>query len=878
MSSQCKARKRLLARMSCINLHFNRPPFPHLPARPGHNWQLIDDIDAPHLSFALLASGVVSVPAQHAQSDSADCPATIPYPSLESAPSQSSSVQAMQPQAVALHESLHKAASRLLAERNAASGNLQTAAHFSKSFSAPCLHEADDDPINPSSPPRIPQSTHSPDPDLPKACHPKRTVKQAIARASTPRHSVHNLPHRCNAWAATPPAKARPAARMPPPVPPAPLQVLMHPPAQRWDNNNTFKPTPLAPPTPRPAPRSLALRRAQLPPCKSTAPPRPQVPPIQQAKAPQAPRLASAPTVHSFHAVSTTRASQAQRKERALTRFIALLVIAGTASEIYTSFHNKPTFNDHSRQCIAKNSASTLDRYIKCVEHFTDYLAMWGSSMAACDWPCIADYLHSAKQSKLWDRACHQAPPTMCIKALRWFARQAQIPNLSTAMFQPLISAYLVRDGPRDRREAMLLPMACVVSWEHCICRKLGSTSLRLWLGAALLCVHASLRWGDAQRIDWSSLDLTSTALRGTCYATKTTSDGQPWAVHWRGFTGRDPSTSWVIHWLHILHGYLTENPRSKPDFMFMQCSLDGPLPALASPSSYHHSLRCLRWACAAPWLCAPPILTSTEALSLALHSLKSCLLAAAAQRELLKEHRLQHGHHRDSAALYSRDDTIASLRIQRQIRTALWQGWQPQRSQARGGQAPVPEPPFHIHTGECQPCLTQSDLQDPQLARFISRHETLPRAPPCLPQTGSSSPEPLSDNSLLQASAEDPEAAEVERAALHLQLESSSEPEGPASPVASQPSSAESEDVAELSLQGTGVRNGGWACTHCITPASWQAYRSTPPKERNVFIVKTACGVQLRRCAFLTQLSTATSLCGRAACKSARASENAGT
>ena len=82
--------------------------------------------------------------------------------------------------------------------------------------------------------------------------------------------------------------------------------------------------------------------------------------------------------------------------------------------------------------------------------------------------------------------------------------------------------------------------------------------------------------------------------------------------------------------------------------------------PAHALPSSYHHSLRVLRWACTAPWL--PPsqqLLHHAESLSLTLRSLKSCLLATAAQRELLKENRRLQRHHRDSAALNSRDDTI---------------------------------------------------------------------------------------------------------------------------------------------------------------------------------------------------------------------------
>ena len=42
-----------------------------------------------------------------------------------------------------------------------------------------------------------------------------------------------------------------------------------------------------------------------------------------------------------------------------------------------------------------------------------------------------------------------------------------------------------------------------------------------------------------------------------------------------------------VVHWLHIIHDYLTAHPLNRPDFMFMHCSLDGPLPPLAAPSRF---------------------------------------------------------------------------------------------------------------------------------------------------------------------------------------------------------------------------------------------------------------------------------------------------
>ena len=56
------------------------------------------------------------------------------------------------------------------------------------------------------------------------------------------------------------------------------------------------------------------------------------------------------------------------------------------------------------------------------------------------------------------------------------------------------------------------------------------------------------------QRIDFASLSLTSAALLGVCYATKTTSQGQPFAVTIAGITGRDTSPCWPLHWLAALH------------------------------------------------------------------------------------------------------------------------------------------------------------------------------------------------------------------------------------------------------------------------------------------------------------------------------------
>ena len=80
------------------------------------------------------------------------------------------------------------------------------------------------------------------------------------------------------------------------------------------------------------------------------------------------------------------------------------------------------------------------------------------------------------------------------------------------------------------------------------------------------------------------------------------------------------------------------------------------------------------------------------------MHSLKVSLLSASAQLRLPEESRRLQGHHKiSSTQLYSRDDTIQSLWLQRDIAQNVRQGWRPPRPQARGGQAPTTEPAFSV-------------------------------------------------------------------------------------------------------------------------------------------------------------------------------------
>ena len=92
----------------------------------------------------------------------------------------------------------------------------------------------------------------------------------------------------------------------------------------------------------------------------------------------------------------------------------------------------------------------------------------------------------------------------------------------------------------------------------------------------------------------------------------------------------------------------------------------------------------------------------------------------------LAKEIRLAQGHHRDSARLYSRNDTFDSLDAQHRLATAMSTGWRPNRSVARGGQAPIPEPPFSLPPGEPLSSIAPHDILSGPWKYFASRHEAL--------------------------------------------------------------------------------------------------------------------------------------------------------
>ena len=195
--------------------------------------------------------------------------------------------------------------------------------------------------------------------------------------------------------------------------------------------------------------------------------------------------------------------------------------------------------------------------------------------------------------------------------------------------------------------------------------------------------------------------------------------------------------------------------------------------------------------------------------------------------------------------------------------------GWRPNRSVARGGQAPIPEPPFSLPPGEPLSSIAPHDILSGPWKYFASRHEALHAASQATAPTQLDAPTQVARHQHPQSTEEpieqfsmpspdiiedfsDEEAAMVEQAA---QLNRSSS----ASSVSE--SSVSSQDVPTVEGESTAPLYaclGPWGCWHSLLS----------PDESG--IVRTACGLALGTASF-TSNAPPHPLCRRRACVAAR-------
>ena len=243
-------------------------------------------------------------------------------------------------------------------------------------------------------------------------------------------------------------------------------------------------------------------------------------------------------------------ARRTQRMQDCESKFLRLLSKLGEATALYRELQQASQAQDHVQQMLANFAPATLKRDLSCRESFVAFHLADGSCSSQVSPAILADYLCIAKLAQARARHASHLPDhrhqsaAMVVKSMhvvRAAGRHAEqhrphIPQSTTI---------------KDVRESIPIPMALSAAWERAVCdRKSFTQSVRLFLGTALLCTRGSVRFGDIQRTAWSSLQLSTQGLHGTCAATKTTRRRQPFAVTWHGISGRDAQSSWLLHWL----------------------------------------------------------------------------------------------------------------------------------------------------------------------------------------------------------------------------------------------------------------------------------------------------------------------------------------
>ena len=145
-----------------------------------------------------------------------------------------------------------------------------------------------------------------------------------------------------------------------------------------------------------------------------------------------------------------------------------------------------------------------------------------------------------------------KGPPTLrsCLQALRFLHGRLGLAELFRQLDSPVIKGYALEDGAPPLKQACALPLAAVLEAERLLRSQDECLGVRLFCGALLCGIWASLRFGDLVTIDPASLSLHDGVLRGYCSLTKSRKRGMPFACLGRGLLASAPDDSWAVIFL----------------------------------------------------------------------------------------------------------------------------------------------------------------------------------------------------------------------------------------------------------------------------------------------------------------------------------------
>ena len=172
---------------------------------------------------------------------------------------------------------------------------------------------------------------------------------------------------------------------------------------------------------------------------------------------------------------STSQLRNQQRIGLCTENFWKCLHRTADASMLYCQLSKSLEQDAHVSQLLAgwqDLHQGKLERYLPNISLFLDFQLSEGNSTAEVSPGLLADYLYSAQRSVAQDRGLHRTSPLMCVKSLRWWAKHASWPALTTALQSTLVSAYAKQTNIKDKREAVPIPLAAIAAWERAVCSK----------------------------------------------------------------------------------------------------------------------------------------------------------------------------------------------------------------------------------------------------------------------------------------------------------------------------------------------------------------------------------------------------------------------
>ena len=245
----------------------------------------------------------------------------------------------------------------------------------------------------------------------------------------------------------------------------------------------------------------------------------------------------------------SSRQVHQERSSAVLSLFLQLCTILQPLSRVLAGLQGSLHELDFQARLLHKVADTTAARYLRSALLFLQTVEDLGGSVLSLSDALAADaifVLHRAGEGCL-------GHPSNVLKAVRWVTKTLEPdpwPNLWSSLF-----GIFAGSGASERKESVPLPCGFLAWMERSILGGGLSEYFVCFAGAVLLCCNCSLRFGDSQHVDWSSLVVDNQVLRGVSWRTKTSRSGCPFGFLCAGFYGgSELSRTWVGHYLTCLN------------------------------------------------------------------------------------------------------------------------------------------------------------------------------------------------------------------------------------------------------------------------------------------------------------------------------------